>query len=323
MPDIFFYEAFLEEEEALRRLLPPGTDAGYTPHTIQESPSILPPARLISIRTQSIIPGAWESELEGILTRSTGFDHVRRYYETAGRVVPAGYLPLYCSRSVAEQAMLMGMALLRKLPVQVHNFRSFHRDGLTGRECLGRTLLVVGVGNIGSEVCRIGKALGMKVLAHDIVRKHDDITYVDIEEGMAQADMIICAMNLTGDNRGYFDYELLHKARPGIVFVNVARGELSPVRGLLRLMDEGRLGGVGLDVYENESGLAVALRNGNSIDDREMRACLELSTRKNVILTPHNAFNTEEALERKAGQSAEQVANFLANKRFIWEVPNT
>ncbi len=212
--------------------------------------------------------------------------------------------------------------LLRKLPAQIRQFRSFERDGLTGRECAGRTLFVVGVGNIGSEACRMGKALGMRVLGHDIVERFGDISYVDIGEGMARADMVICAMNLTGDNSGYFGRELLKRARAGLVFVNVARGELSPVGVLLQLLDEGHLGGVGLDVYDDESSLAVALRAGGRGDDSRVRDCLELSSRPNVILTPHNAFNTVEALERKSLQSAEQAASFLANRKFIWEVPD-
>jgi D-lactate dehydrogenase len=110
MQDVYFYEAFLEEEEALKRHLPPGIVAGYSPHTIQESSSALPPAPLISIRTQSIIPVGWASSLGGILTRSTGYDHVIGYFREAGRVLPAGYLPLYCSRAVAEQAILTCLA---------------------------------------------------------------------------------------------------------------------------------------------------------------------------------------------------------------------
>jgi D-lactate dehydrogenase len=122
------------------------------------------------------------------------------------------------------------------------------------------------------------------------------------------------------DNRGYFHRTLLERAKPGVIFVNVARGELSPARDLLHLLDGGHLGGVGLDVYDNESELGVILRQGLPADDEAMRACIELSKRENAILTPHNAFNTREALERKAGQSVDQVTHFLAKKAFIWKV---
>lgn len=319
--DVFFYEAFLEEGEALLKCMPTGVHAGFTPLTIQESGHENPPCPFISTRTQSVIPVSWAHRLAAVLTRSTGFDHVKRFHEASGTPIPAGYLPLYCNRSVAEHALLTWMGLLRKLPRQMRQFCSFDRDGLTGGECKGRTLLVAGVGNIGSEICRIGKALGMETLGVDIVCKHPDIHYVNIEEGLPQADVIVCAMNLTSENRAYFDYERLSRAKPGAVFVNIARGELSPARDLIRLLDEHCLGGVGLDVYENESELGVSLRTGTPGTDPEVRACLELLERGNVILTPHNAFNTAEALERKAGQSAQQVARFLADRCFIWQVP--
>ncbi len=318
--DVFFYEAFLEEIEALKRHLSPGIDAGFTPFTIQESSHEQPPCPFISIRTQSVIPGAWAERLEGILTRSTGFDHVKRFREDSDKDIPAGYLPLYCSRSVAEQALTMWMALLRRLPRQMEQFGRFERDGLTGLECLGKTLLVVGVGNIGSEVYRLGEALGMTPLGVDIVRKHPDVRYVSIDEGIRRADVIVCAMNLTPDNRGYFDRILLERAKPGVIFINVARGELSPTNDLLRLLDGSHLGGVGLDVYDNESELAVSLRHGLPVNDEVVRSCIELSKRTNAILTPHNAFNTREALERKAGQSIEQVVHFLTKKTFIWNI---
>ena len=320
--DVFFYEAFAEETAALRRRLSPDVRAGFTPQTIQECLFNAPPSPLISIRTQSVIPPGWAGLLQGILTRSTGYDHVKRFREETGGGIPAGYLPQYCSRAVAEQALLLWMGLLRKLRLQMRRFERFKRDGLTGGECLGRTLLVVGVGNIGSEICRLGQALGMKVMGVDILRKHHDVNYVGIEEGIAQADVIVCAMNLTPENRGYFRYDLLQRANQGAVFVNIARGELSPHRDLLRLLDEGCLAGAALDVYENESALAVSLRSGVPGGDDDARACLELRKRENVILTPHNAFNTVEALERKAGQSAEQVARFLAEKTFLWQVPD-
>jgi len=289
--------------------------------TVQEAGHETPPCPFVSIRTQSLIPRSWAGTLAGILTRSTGHDHVRRFREESGAHVPAGFLPLYCARAVAEQALVLWTALLRKLPVQVRQLPSFHRDGLTGDECLGRTLLVAGVGNIGIEICRLGKALGMEVLGSDIAEKHPEVRYAGMDEGIARADVIACAMSLNRGNHGLFGYERLRKAKPGAVFVNIARGELSPLPGLVRLLDDGILGGVGLDVYENEGELAVDLRRGAPAEGTPARLLLELSRRDDVILTPHNAFNTIEAVERKAAQSVDQARSFLSTGKFIWEVP--
>jgi D-lactate dehydrogenase len=308
--DVYFYEAFEEEVEALRKRLPSRLQAGFTGKTIQEQGDGEPPARLISIRTQSVLPKGWDAKLSGIVSRTTGYDHL------VGRQIPCGYLPLYCSRAVAEQAILLMMALLRRLPMQMAQFPRFHRDGLTGRECDGKNLLVVGVGNIGSEVARIGQGLSMHVRGVDILQKHPFVSHVSLEEGLPWADVIVCAMNLTAENAGYFRYETLQRAKRGALFINVARGEFSPLADLARLLDEEHLGGVALDVYENESRLSVALRSGQT--PKELSGLLD---RPNVIFTPHNAFNTAEAVERKAEQTVQQIEYFLEHGKFLWPVP--
>jgi D-lactate dehydrogenase len=302
--DIHFYEAFEEETAALRRFLPAQVRASFTWKTIQEAGDAEPPAPLISIRTQSIIPATWVGKVKGIISRTTGFDHL------VGQRIPCGYLPHYCSRAVAEQAILLVMALLRKLPQQTAQFPKFHRDGLTGRECAGKKLLVVGVGNIGSEVVKIGRGLGMDVRRVDIIADRADVS---IDEGLPWADIIVCAMNLTKENAGYFCYDTLKRAQRGVVFVNIARGELSPTADLGRLLDEEHLGGVALDVFEDEPRLATALRAG--------QGTFPLLGRANVILTPHNAFNTAEAVERKAEQTVQQIERFLQTGDFLWPTP--
>ncbi len=330
--DAFFYEVFDEERTTLERFFEEsrksgGNDvsAGYTEKTIQEYAAPQPPASLISTRTQSVFPPDWRGQLEGILTRSTGYEHLAKYLRDTNADIPGGYLPLYCNRAVAEQAAMLWLALLRKLPRQISQFERFERDHLTGGECFGRTLLVVGVGNIGHQVVQIGCGLGMNVLGVDIVEKHEDVTYTTISDGLAKADVIVCTMNLTAENNGYFHYDLLRRAPKGVIFVNVARGELSPTADLLRLLDEGQLGGVGLDVYQDEQILAVELRSGWHPEKHAAAsaiiATMELQKRPNAILTPHNAFNTTEALELKAQQSVQSVIAFMQNGEFPHPVP--
>ncbi len=319
---VFFYEAFEEEAQRLSHYLPAQLKAGFTQKTIQEysDQHAPPPAPIISVRTQSEIPESWSQKLTGIITRSTGFDHIKAYWKKCGREVPSGYLPLYCSRAVAEQAMLLWMALLRKLPRQKEQFHAFNRNGLTGQEALGKTLVVVGVGNIGREVVRIGEGLGMKVYGVDIVKKHPEVTYLPIDEAMQQADIIVCSMNLTPENRGYFSRQRFESAPQGTLFINISRGETSPSATLLELLDEGRLGGVGIDVYNEENNLAVALRGGTAEIGKEAQATLALARRPDVICTPHNSFNTIEALERKSAQSIEQLIHFNKHGAFQWPV---
>jgi D-lactate dehydrogenase len=321
MHDVFFYEAFAEEEAALRQLLPAHIDAGFADPTIQETEHTAPVSRLISTRNQSRVPLAWRDRLDGILTRSTGYDHLLEFAALPQPAPKLGYLPLYCHRAVAEQALMMWMALLRKLPRQIRQFHSFHRDGLTGRECQGRMLVVVGVGYIGSEICRIGTGLGMRVLGVDLDPRYPEVEFTSIDDALPQADVVVCAMDLNSTSRGYFDAARLRNIKRGAVFVNISRGEISPSTALLDALRAGQLGGVGLDVYDHEPELATALRGGPASDDAEVRAALELAKMDIAICTPHNAFNSEEAVQRKCEHSVHQIVAFLETGRFEWPVP--
>jgi len=316
---IFFYEAFEEEADALRQALPGEFKAGFTWMTPQEAGHRSPPARLVSIRTQSHIPPHWAHALDGILSRSTGFDHLTRLLARFETPVLCAHLPLYCHRAVAEQALLLWMALLRKLPRQTAQMTRFQRDSLTGQECAGKTLFVVGVGHIGSEIVKIGQALGMRVLGHDKIHKHDFVDYTDLESALAVADIVVCAMNLTDENNGYFDRHVLAKTKPGSLFINIARGELAPTADVLALLESGHLGGVGLDVFEDEGAIAVAWREGRkTAASQTLRA---LKDHPRAICTPHNAFNTIEAVRRKSEHSVLQIRHFLDHGRWLWPIP--
>ncbi|MEN6621410.1 MAG: NAD(P)-dependent oxidoreductase [Smithella sp.] len=314
--DIFFYEAFEEEVEELQRLIGDTVTCDYTSRTIQESGHVFPPASLISIRTQSIIPTEWADNLSGILSRTTGYDHLTAYLKKIKKPLPCGYLEEYATRAVAEQAIMLMMTLLRKLPQQMRQFCLFERDGLTGVECAGKNLLVVGAGRIGGEIAVIAKGLGMNVKGVDLVCKYPDMDYINKDQGIQWADIIICSMNLTDENKGYFSYELLGQARRGVVFINIARGEHAIIADLLKLLKEGRLGALGLDVYENEPSVAVDLRNTLESKSSEVIIIQELIKHPNVIFTPHNAFNTREAVQRKARFTVEQLIHFLDHDDF-------
>ncbi|MBN1864897.1 MAG: hypothetical protein JW808_08355 [Victivallales bacterium] len=327
--DVVFYEAFEEEELSLRKLLDTSVKCHYTWKTIQESGHVEPPADIVSIRTQSRIPSSWGSSLRAVITRSTGYDHILPFIESSPAQLLAAYLPEYAARAVAEQAMLLWTALLRKMPLQQSAMKTFSRDGLTGRELLGKTVCVVGVGRIGSQIAGIAKALDMQVIGVDIRSdKFPDITYCSIHDAVSQADIIVCAASLTESSKALLSYSTLKKVRPGTLLVNIARGEISPSEDLLKLIREGTLGGIGLDVYEFEDDLASVLRGGrelSSIEDIEqmnsVAATLELLQCPMVISLPHNAFNTAESLERKCLNTARNVLGFIKSGSFISPIP--
>jgi len=318
--DVYFYEAFEEEARLIEDLLRGKLLFDLTDKTIQESGHVIPPAKLISVRTQSIIPVDWQDKLDGILSRTTGFDNLKAYKKAVTMPPALGYLEEYATRAVAEQAILLMLALLRRLPRQIHQFRHFQRDGLTGLEALGKNLLVVGVGRIGGEIVKIGQGLGLNVKGVDIVRRHNFVSYVERDDGLSWADIIICAMNLTDENFHYFSYDLLKKARPGIIFINIARGEHAPLYDLFRLVQEGYLGGLALDVFENEPTIATALRTDQARQSEKARILIDVLAYPNVILTPHNAFNTAQALERKVRFSLGEIFYFLEHRQFRQQI---
>ena len=322
--DAFFYEAFAEEaERLLHHAAAAGLRVGHSPLTIQETGHAAPPAPVVSLRTQSIFPPAWAPHLRGILTRSTGYDHLFAYRDAVGGACPPlGYLPLYCVRAVAEQALLLWTALLRRLPRQLAEFDRFRRDHLTGRENPGKTLALFGVGHIGYEIWRIATALGLIVRGVDPVRRHADVAYAEPAEALAQADIVVCAMNLTPRNRGYFTRDVLAQAQRRPILVNVARGEFTPAAVLEAALDDGLLSGVALDVFNEEATLAPALRTGDAAAlSPDNQALLRLRKRHDVLLTPHNAFNTVEAVERKSEQSIRTLLHFRKTGQFLWPVP--
>lgn len=307
MSDVIFYEAFEEEECSLRKYLG-GLTAEFRQHSIQSYDD--PAHSLVSIRTHSRIPPAWYGQVKGILSRSSGYDHLIDFLEKTKGQIPCGYLSDYCARSVAEHAITVMLALFKKLKKQMDHFSTFNRNGLTCKDCFNKNLLVVGVGKIGSQIVHLGKRLDMNVKGVDLVERFSGVDYVDLAKGISWADAIICALPLTSLTEGLLNKSMLNINKRNPLFINISRCEISPLNDLAQLLDEGVLAGIGLDVFENEGKLSLNLSN----------IILSLKDRHNVIFTPHNAFNTEESLDRKSKQSCESIQQFLQTGHFPDEV---
>jgi len=318
--DVVFYEAFKEEQGAIKKYLGPKIRAAFRSTTIQESGDKNPPSRLISIRTQSRIPKRWKG-VKAVLTRSQGYDHLLEWQAKADSANRAGYLGNYCARAVAEQAVFLMLMLMRQCKKQVRQFDSFDRNGLTGVECKSRNACIVGVGSIGKEIADILKGLKMNVCGVDKVKRLKMLEYVTLISGIRRADALFCALPLTKETRGLLDYRALSHSKKGLILVNIARAEITPVKGLRRLMKEGRIKALALDVFEDEPELAVYLRRKTGRLGRNNRIILEMRGNDNVVLTPHNAFNTEEALNEKAKQTVRAVKSYLRCGRFPTQIP--
>jgi len=321
MSDIIFYEVFQEESEALKALLPENISAEFNRNTVQESRGGTPQASIVCTRTQSRIPQDWSEGIKGVLTRSQGYDHLDGFRRDVGKNVPCGYLGDYCSRAVGEQAILMMLFLLRKIKPQLIQFEKFDRDGLTGEECLGRNALIVGAGCIGAQIFDMVKGLRLNVKGVDIKKKIGKLQYTSFEQGIPWADIIFCALPLTSGTVGLLDYHMLKNVKKGAVLINVGRGETTPPEGLKQLLDEGILGGLGLDVFDEEDVLALHLREGKEgFSSAKEKILIELKDRANVIFTPHNAFNTQEALKKKTSLTVASCVQFLQKGSFPYPV---
>jgi D-3-phosphoglycerate dehydrogenase / 2-oxoglutarate reductase len=169
------------------------------------------------------------------------------------RGIPVVVTPGANARAVAEGALTLALALLKRMPelgaaVAARDWEA--RDRLAIRDADGATLGIVGFGRIGRELAELGRALGMHVLAHDPLV--DDAT-TPLDALFENADVVSLHAPLTPETRGLVGSELLGRAKPGLVLVNTARGGLvSSLDDLLAALESGRLGGVGLDVFEDE-----------------------------------------------------------------------
>ena len=192
--DVIFYEAFKEEEEALKQYLPVGVQAAFTSQTIQEAQDKTPPAKLISVRTQSQIPLEWADQIEGILTRSQGYDHLLEYLKQCGKKIPCGYLEGYCSVAVAEHAIGLMFSMYRKFDVQIESAKNgTWMAGVTGdrgefHTLVGKKVGIIGLGRIGSRVAKRLAGWECEIVYYDVV-EHDD-EYV-AATGATKVDLVL------------------------------------------------------------------------------------------------------------------------------------
>ena len=317
--DVIIYEAYEEERIAIKKYLSDGIKARFYGGTIQECGHKRPPAGFISIRTQSRIPKDWNT-ISAVLTRSQGYDHMLEFSRAASFRGRAGCLGSYCATSVAEQAVMGMLMLMRKGKQQMDHFREFNRDGLTGHECRGKNAGVIGVGNIGREIVRIAKGLGMHVKGVDLIKKLKTLEYVSLASAIRWSDALFCALPLTGKTQGLLGYQSLKMSRRGLYFINISRGEIAPTGELIRLLNEKKLKGLALDVFQGEAELAVHLRKRSRSPVRKVKIALDMAKRDNVILTPHNAFNTVEALDENARRSARSIEMYIRKGCFPYPV---
>ncbi|MBI4495020.1 MAG: hydroxyacid dehydrogenase [Chloroflexi bacterium] len=263
-------------------------------------------------------------DLRCIATRSTGYDHID--LETCRRRgIVVSNVPTYGENTVAEHTFGLILSLSRKIhQAYVRTSRGdFSLQGLRGFDLKGRTLGVVGAGNIGLHVVRIGRGFGMEVLAHDAHPHHLlaevlGFRYVPLEEVLRQADIVTLHVPYRPNTHHLIDRARLAQMKRGSLLINTARGGLVDTEALLWALDEGILAGAGLDVLEGEELIAEERQLlAHGVAAEQLQAAVRghlLLRRENVVVTPHIAFNSEEALQRILDTTVHNVHAFLAGE---------
>jgi D-lactate dehydrogenase len=260
----------------------------------------------ISVFASSSVTGEVLEEIspEAVFTRSTGFDHIN--LEKAEELdVDVYNVPHYGSNTVAEHAFGLLLSLSKKIPESIERTKqSFTHEGLTGFELEDKTLGVIGTGEIGQKAVKMGKGFDMDVIAFDPYGddslEHElGFMYVSMRDLLEKADVISVHCPLTSQNKYMFSKTQFQKM-DDTVFINTARGGLVNSKHLLEALKKGNVKAAGLDVLdmEDEMRKRETIHEKTEFAEDELEANRKLIEREDTIVTPHNAFNTEEAKQR-------------------------
>lgn len=259
--------------------------------------------------------------LKLIITRTTGVDHID-ILSCQKRGIQVANVPLYASITVAEHTFALIFALARKLRKNFEKLQNFDfsRTHLLGTDLYGKTLGVIGTGNIGSHLCRIGYGIGMKVLAYDLYESKElmdkyKVVYTSLNELLQNSDVITIMVPYTKKTHHMINLENIKLVKDNAMLINAARGPVVDTRALLWALENGKLqGGVALDVFEGER---VLLDKSYLYEELPaeiaQKALITLSLLKypNVIFTPHIAYYTKEAVERLIDFVLEELKSYF------------
>lgn len=285
-------------------------------------------ADIVSVFVTSEMPEAVIEaipNLKMIAARSAGYDHIDAATCKKKGVV-LSTVPHYGETTVAEHAFALILALSRKVFQSYERTErmNFDREGLQGFDLKGKTLGVVGTGNIGKRAIEIGRGFSMEVIAYDVnpdqsLADELGFTYVEtLDDLLSQARVITLHVPYIKETHHLINKENIKKITPGGLLVNTARGGLVETQALLWALEEGVLAGAGLDVLEEEHDAydrVEFLAQEDHTQDEVMTLLQNhmLVQRDDVLITPHNAFNSEEAVEKIFVTTLENIHSFLSD----------
>ncbi len=256
-----------------------------------------------------------------ITTRTIGYDHIdiKAAKELGMTVANAPYGPC----GVADYAVMLILMTIRKMKriIERTNIQDYSLMGIQGRELKDLTVGVIGTGRIGRTVLKDLSGFGCKLLAYDLYENEEvkdmGVPYVTLEQMCEQADVITLHTPLTDDNYHMIDGEAISKMKDGVMLINTARGGLIDSEALISGIESGKVGGVGLDVVENEFGLYYYDHKSDILNNRELAI---LRGFPNVTVSHHMAFYTDDCVDTVVRDSLLGCKYYVEGKENPWEV---
>lgn len=324
------FEANSKEKRYLKKLFDKNFEVYYyadplnegNAHLVKDVDIISP--FIYSEITDKVIKGG--KKLKLIATRSTGFNHID-IHTAKERNVSVSNVPYYGENTVAEHTFAMILALSRNLhKAYVRTIRNdFTLKGLQGFDLKGKTLGVIGAGSIGVHVIKIAKGFGMNVIASDARENHIltellDFKYVSLDELLSGSDIITLHCPYNAHTHHLINMSNIEKVKKGTLFINTARNGLIEPKALYYAIENKIFGGAGLDVFEGEELLKEEnqmLTKNVSVEHLEALLKRNILLRnESVIITPHMAFDSVEAVERIMETTAENIKCFLDGRSY-------
>jgi len=260
--------------------------------------------------------------LKLIATRSTGFDHID-LVATKARGITIANVPYYGENTVAEFTFALLLAVSRRIidaDERIRETGTFSPVGLRGFDLAGKTIGVVGCGHIGVHIIRIANGFGMKVLGFDVTRNDElactlHFTYVALHELFASSDIVTLHVPYNAHTHHLINKENIGTFKKGAYLINTSRGAVVETEALIEGLKNGIIAGAGLDVLEEEGELneELALLTVPYPNADAIKIALEnhyLIQHPCVIVTPHLAFNTTEAIERILDTTIKNIQQF-------------
>lgn len=262
--------------------------------------------------SQPVIKKLVAQQIKLIALRSAGFDHVD-INAAKEHKIPVVRVPDYSPEAIAEMACALCLLISRKLLTaydQVKQY-NFNLENLIGFNLHQKTIGIIGTGKIGAAFAKIMNGFGCKLLAYDPNQNHElssyNLEYVDLDELYQKAHVISLHCNLNPNTQGMINQTSINQMKNGVILINTARGGCVVTQDLINALNDGKIAYAGLDVYEKEKDLFFIDHHGIKSNDELFN---ELAKLPHVILTPHMAFLTQEAVINIVKTTLDNITQF-------------